>query len=331
MKRFIFIIFLVFLMVISPLFGGITITKYAGAFLETGVGARPFGMGGAFTALSGDVTAIYWNPAGMVNIKNIEFHGMHAERFSGIVNWDFVGGAVRINDITSFGIGYFRLGVDGIPLTRLTDPSRDLGEVFIDDNGTEIENTPYAYKYVNDSESALFFSFARNINKKIAYGGSIKFIYKSVSDYNAWGLGFDVSIMYNPFDALKLGLLISDGTSTLIAWNTGRKELILPHLRFGSAYHFNYSFLQFLPVLDLSFNFENRGSSQITVKHVGIDIHAGMEVRFKKMIAFRVGSNCGFFTAGSGIKLSSFRVDYGFSHHTDLDNTHRISLTYMLQ
>lgn len=331
MKRFIVIIFIVFLMICTPIFGGITITKYAGAFLETGVGARPFGMGGAFTALSEDVTAIYWNPAGMVGIKKVEFHGMHAERFSGIVNWDFVGAAMRINKKTSLGIGYFRLGVDGIPLTKLTDPYRDLGEVYIDDSGMEIRNIPYAYKYVNDSESAFFFSFARNNNEKFAYGGSIKFIYKSVGDYNAWGLGFDVSIMYNPFDALTLGLLLSDGTSTLVAWNTGRKELILPQLRLGSVYRFHYSFLQILPVLDLSFNFEDRESSQITLNPMGVDIHAGLEVRVKEMLAFRIGSNCGFFTAGTGIRVSSFRVDYGFSHHTDLDNTHRISLTYVLK
>jgi len=33
-------------------------------FLKLGAGARAIGMGSAFTGLSDDATAIYWNPAG---------------------------------------------------------------------------------------------------------------------------------------------------------------------------------------------------------------------------------------------------------------------------
>ncbi len=331
MRRFSFLIVAVLLLFSPDLFSGITLTKYAGSFLEKGVGARPFAMGGAFTALSEDVTSIYWNPAGLVNIKKLEFHGMHAERFSGIVNWDFGGIAVRVNEHTSLGIGYFRLGIDGIPLTKLTDPSQELGEIIIDDNGREIRNIPYAYKYVNDSESAFFFSFARKKNEKVYYGGNIKFLYKTVGDYDAWGLGFDIGVVCKPLDSLRLGLLISDGTSTVLAWNTGRRELILPHLRIGSAYSFKYSFLQFIPVFDVRMNFENRESSQIKINLVGINVHTGLEIRFKKLLAFRLGSDRGLFTAGSGITLSNFRIDYGFSRHTELGNTHRISLTYLLR
>lgn len=331
MKRlFCLVLFSVFFL--SPqLWAEVTFTKYAGAFLENGVGARPLGMGGAYTALSEDVTAIYWNPAGLVKVKKIEFHGMHAERFSGIVNWDFIGAATRIDQKTSLGIGFFRLGIDGIPLTRLVDPSQELGEVIIDENGRRIINTPYVYKYVNDSESALYLSFARKKSEKFSYGGSVKFLYKAVGENNAWGLGFDIGVMYSPLDSLKLGLLFSDGTSTLLAWNTGRKELIPPHLRIGSAYSFHYSFLQFLPVLDLRVNFENRESSQLSIDLMGIDLHTGMEIRLKKMIAFRLGLDSGLFTAGSGIRVSAFRVDYGFLGHSELGNTHRISLTYFLK
>jgi hypothetical protein len=32
---------------------------------KDGVGARPLGMEQAFTAVSDDVTSIYWNPAGL--------------------------------------------------------------------------------------------------------------------------------------------------------------------------------------------------------------------------------------------------------------------------
>ena len=40
---------------------------------DFGVGARAIGMGGAFIALSDDSTALYWNPAGLSQIKRMEF------------------------------------------------------------------------------------------------------------------------------------------------------------------------------------------------------------------------------------------------------------------
>ena len=33
--------------------------------MQTGVGGRALGMGGAYVAIGDDVTSIYWNPAGL--------------------------------------------------------------------------------------------------------------------------------------------------------------------------------------------------------------------------------------------------------------------------
>lgn len=39
----------------------------------SGVGARALGMGGAFTGVANDFSALYWNPAGLAQVKNGEF------------------------------------------------------------------------------------------------------------------------------------------------------------------------------------------------------------------------------------------------------------------
>jgi hypothetical protein len=41
--------------------------NFAAAFLETGLGTRGLGMGGAFVAAADDASAAYWNPAGLAN------------------------------------------------------------------------------------------------------------------------------------------------------------------------------------------------------------------------------------------------------------------------
>ena len=42
-------------------------------------GARPLGMGGAFTALSDDANALFYNPAGLANIKETRVSPINLE------------------------------------------------------------------------------------------------------------------------------------------------------------------------------------------------------------------------------------------------------------
>jgi hypothetical protein len=306
----------------------VNVSKYAGAFLEVGVGARALGMGGAYAAVTQDVTSIYWNPAGLVNMTSFQLHGMHAERFAGIVSWDFAGIAKPMSKNIVLGLGFFRLGVDGIPITALRDPSKSLGEIYINESGQQVRNHPYATKYVNDTEMAFIFSFAKKKSDHFSFGGNIKILRKHVDEYGAWGIGFDAGILWNPFRHFKLAAVLLDGTSTLISWNTGRKELVLPHMRFGAAYSIQFDAFTILPVFDFHLGFEDRGSgSQLSIGRMDLDLHTGMEVEYRNRIALRLGLDRGFFTAGTGIKISTFIIDYGYMQHSDLGDTHRISLT----
>jgi len=54
------------------------------AFQDTGWGARPVGMGGAFTAIADDSNAPLYNPAGLVQIQWNEVSAMYSRLFSGL-------------------------------------------------------------------------------------------------------------------------------------------------------------------------------------------------------------------------------------------------------
>ena len=76
-----------FLLLGIPLLNGQA--KYSNEFLTLGVGGRAQGMGGAVGASVSDLSATYWNPAGMASIlAPAQFHGMHAEWFAGIAQYD---------------------------------------------------------------------------------------------------------------------------------------------------------------------------------------------------------------------------------------------------
>ena len=55
------------------------------------------------------------------------------------------------------------------------------------------------------------------------------------------------------------------------------------------------------------------------------------EYLLKKLLALRMGLDTGRFTAGVGVKLPKLNVDYAFLSHSDLGDTHRISLILTLE
>jgi len=78
--------------------------KYAGEFLSAGVGSRALGMGGAFTAVANDVTAGYWNPAGLVDSPGLQFQLMHAKQFMSSIQYDYFGASKTIDEKSSLGL-----------------------------------------------------------------------------------------------------------------------------------------------------------------------------------------------------------------------------------
>ncbi|MCD6117619.1 PorV/PorQ family protein [bacterium] len=332
MKIRIFFSTVLLVFTVNNIFAGINTSKYGGAFLESGVDARILAMGGAGTTAASSASSVYWNPSGLLFLNGSSVHGMHSERFSGIVNWDFLGFGGKVDSVTAIGIGLFRMGIDGIPFTRLRNSSLGLGEYYTDESGKLIQNVPEIDKMVNDAEYAFFFSIARRRSKKLIYGTTVKVIRKKCNEYGAWGLGFDAGILFRYSEHINLGLNIRDITTTLTAWNNGTKEKILPSLRAGISIPFNKSKISFLPVLDFAVGFDGREAvATLAAGSMYLYLRSGIEIGYKQKIFFRAGSDRGRITLGAGFLFKSMRLDYGFASHSDLGSTHRISVEYNLK
>ena len=228
-----------------------------------------------------------------------------------------------------------RLAVDGIPDTR---------NALVDANGDgilDITQDRLDYSRISefsDQDWAFYLSFAKRHSDNFSYGASVKIIRRSIAEFSATGIGFDIGVQYTPIENLFLGATLQDVTTTLVAWSTGRNELISPTLKVGGGYKFELLGGTITPVLDLDIRFEGRNfASNINIGPISVDLHEGFEYNYKNVFAIRAGYNdIKQFTIGAGIKLPKLSIDYSFARFNDsederLPDTHRISLILTLE
>ncbi len=320
----------------SESFSGAARAKYAGEFIAIGVGGRALGLGGAYCAIARDVTAGYWNPAGLSAMDYPQITLMHDERFGGLVNYDYAALAIPAGANTSLAISLIRLGVDDIPNTQ---------NAGVDANGNplppgDFQNLagidPSKVTYFNAADWAFYLSYSKRASDRFSFGANVKLIRRGLGDASATGIGFDLGAQYAVTDRFLLGANAQDVTTTLVAWNTGTNELITPTLKTGSAYLLDIFGGTLTPALDIDFRFEGRkAESNAHVGRISMDFHSGIEFDFRKLVAIRAGySDIGSMNVGTGIHLPKFDIDYSFAKfdQTDqLDNTHRISLTFTFE
>jgi len=275
-----------------------TVPKYSNEFLALGVGARAFGMSNTQTALVNDVTASYWNPAGLTRIKSDrQISLMHAEYFAGIAKYDYGAIAMPMDSSRCLAISLIRFGVDDIPNTiELIDPNGNIDYSKV----TSFSIADYAF----------MISYAkRKSDIGLSYGMNTKIIYRNVGEFaKAWGFGLDVGLQLER-NKWSFGAMGRDITSTFNAWNftlsdrvkevwqqtnneipDNHLEITLPKLLLGSAYNITISNkFELVTALDLDITFDGKRSVLLGTNIASFDPHWGFELAFKEFIFIRGG------------------------------------------
>ncbi|HET6243279.1 MAG: PorV/PorQ family protein [Bacteroidetes bacterium] len=313
-----------------------TARKYSNEFLSIGVGARALGMSNSYVSSVDDVTAGYWNPAGLLGVKsNRQVALMHAEYFAGIAKYDYAAFAAPLDTNSALGFSFIRFGVDNIPNTT----------ELIDANGN------INYDRIT-SFSAADYAFIASYAKKTAIpglhlGANAKVIHRIVGDFaKAWGFGLDFGAQYQVGN-WKFGAMARDVTSTFNAWSytlnqetidvfnrTGNEipqnsvEVTLPKLLVGAArtYKIKEKFT-LLTEANFDFTFDRKRNVLIKSNAVSIDPHLGLEIGYGGFVFLRAGiGNIQQQTdldknkqtsmqpnMGIGVKIKGITIDYALT------------------
>ncbi|MCX7835023.1 MAG: hypothetical protein N2450_02985 [bacterium] len=305
--------------------------RYAGEFLELGVGPRQLAMGGA-VATGNQAGSFYWNPSLLSRIKNIEIHAMYVPLFEGLGSYHVAGAAMPITG-AAVGIHWLRVGIDDIPIwpdyTKLSIDERQ--RVIRDRNGLPIGVT-------TDREDALFFTFAKlnrftaefgwsyfSLPIEVPIGLNVKLIRMALFDKNANGIGVDgavgLRLSLNDLFAQKhlgeinLSVVANDFTKTGINWGSGVEDAIPLKLRYGLGYEQPIRPLNSDLIVELN-----------TEKKYEYYVNWGAELTYLRTVSFRMGLRKNEFVYGVGVKYWKMQLDYTYQK-PELGTNHWIGVS----
>lgn len=290
------------------------------AFLNTDWGARPSGMGGAFTAIADDSNAPLFNPAGTAQVQWNEFSATYADLYSGETLY-------AGNDKTSLNQSY--VAFTARPIPRVGSLAFSWASF----------NASHLYR-----EDTLALTYARNLgdfisalDNSVAVGVNLKYLRRSVSldDFtvsdpvfaggdSASAATVDIGVLYKP----QAGPL-TGWRAALVGKNLTRPDVgfqvrdrVPLELRAGLAYQ-GKNLPWLVPSLDIS------RRDDITRVLGGAESWL-----FKNTLGLRGGANSDEGSAGLSYyqalgKRYGLRFDYGFTIPFYVEGTsgsHRLAL-----
>ena len=301
-------------------------------FLQIAVEPRGAALGGAVTALSSGASALYWNPAGAVETKNLDIVLSHTDWF---LDTKLMYGAI----VKNFG----RLGSFGVSVTSFYMDEMEITTV------SESEGTG---QYYGAGDLALGVSYARSLTDQFTFGVTAKYVREEIWNESASQIAFDVGSLYHTgFYNLRIGMSILNFTGKMkftgddidkriqeeldrnIPTNP-RVERLTPEFRLPQLFQMG---IAFDPV-----TLSNGCLTLLADVIVPADnkelIAFGAEYNVHNLAylraAYRLNYDIGGISFGGGLHLNAIgmnaRIDYSYSTQGVLGNVHRFGLGFSL-
>jgi len=267
----------------------------AGDYLRDGAGARAMGMGGAFTAVADDVSAEYWNPAGLAFLEENQIQTMYAPFALDTNMYSVAVGAPLGPHLGTVALSDVLLRSDGFQ-------SRD-NLNSITGGGDSV------------SHNAVSASYAHTVWGRLSAGGRVRFLQQSVLGETGGAVALDVAGYVQPWHGVTAGVTLTNLNRPSVSLGE-TPDLFRSSLRTGVAWRDP----RHRVVLSMDVNKTERQSSFCV---------AGVEVHPIPLLSLRAGWDQNQQpTAGVGISWRSFQFDYAFANTTDFGTTGRASFTF---
>lgn len=190
------VLLLLFCLIITPAAtaqenspGDGTITKVgttAAQFLKIGVGSRAIALGGTYVAQANDLSALYWNPAGLALMPGSSVQLAMTDYLAGI-NYNFAGFGTNLGGAGTIAASLIFLDSGSMQVRTERQPE-GTGEEF------------------NVQNFALQVSYAKSLTDRFSIGTTVKYIQEKIWHSSASAMAFDVGVLFTtPYENLRLG------------------------------------------------------------------------------------------------------------------------------
>ena len=286
-------------------------------FLKIGVGGRATAMGDAFIAIANDVSALYWNPAGLTQFSENQVMFAHNQWVVDI-NHDFIGGVYHLDDENTFGVSLTSLSMDEMKVTT--------------------EYAPFGTgEYFGFSDLAIALSYSKKMTDQFSFGGTVRYIEESLDKLKMRGIMIDLGTYYRTgLGSTRFAVTVTnfgndlapDGEVVLVGNRTNSEwQSFSPPTMFRIGF-----------ALEPYENDEHRVTTSIQLNHPNDNsenVSLGVEYVWNKMFFARGGYKINVdeqdFSFGAGVNIpvsiANVSVDYAYANFTRLGSAHRFSIT----
>lgn len=318
------------------------VSEAAVLFLLISPTARAGGMGEAFVAIADDVSATYWNPAGLAFQEGKQFTSMYAKWLP----------QFNLDDLY-YLYGAYRQSFEGLGTIGMHITYINLGEQIITG-----EEGPDPLGTFQSNEWALTLSYGTLLSENFGVGVNVRYIRSNLSEVGAGAekgngqanaFSVDLGILKkNLFiDRLNFGVNLSNLGDRITFVDASQASPLPTNLRAGFAYRaIDQEFNQLTFVVDMNkllVNAHQDGTSDSVFEALfsawsndDYIFNFGAEYWYANLIALRGGYNwddagaSNYLTLGAGLRYANYRFDFGYiagDEGNPLSGTMRFSLT----
>ena len=264
-------------------------------FFREGDSARSYGMGSAFVGVSDDVSAVYWNPAGLAGLNSIqllttktsmEFFESNVQAFQAAVPYG--------NGVV--GLNYVYSSTD-FPLYG-QNPSNPLRFDYFLGMGSE--------RY-----TGMALAYAMMWQPDLSVGFSIKNMDYDLYGNSASATAFDVAALMQMDEATRIGVNLQ---------NVGGASLgVMDEVPFNVQFGVSYKTMEDTLTLAGGYDSNYLGDSAYSL---------GAEYKVAEYFTARLGSRDSNTAYGFSVDFESFRIDYALNSGNDETEASKFSLAY---